>query len=169
MIYRRKRVLLSEIERQCRFALMAYDDASAALRRRDAERVWYALQGLLTASAHLRRLLARAADLRAAIGLPDDSPLNERSLEPMADLVPAWESWNSLQASEPSRLSSIGRDARAGAAGEAAAGCPVRSFDPETGTLTLFGKVLELSPLLAAIAEIAHRAETALEHRRQLV
>jgi hypothetical protein len=165
MIYRRRRVLLAEIDRQSKFALMAYDDASAALQRRDAERFWYSVQGLLAAANHLRGLLGWASDLRAAVGLEGNSPLDDPGVPAIADLVGSLESWNALESSDPPQLSSIGPRA---IAEMSPAGC-VRCFDPDTATLTFFGRTLALTPLLAAIAEVAHRAERALQHRREVV
>jgi hypothetical protein len=165
MIYRRRRVLLAEVDRQSRFALTAYDDASAALLRRDADRFWGSVQALLTAARHLQRLLHRGSELRAAVGVADDSPLHDPALAGLADVVAALESWSALQASDPAQLSTIGPRA---IAEMSPAGC-VRCFDPDTATLTFFGRSLTLTPLLAAIAEIAHRAESELQHRREVV
>ena len=165
MIYRRRRVLLAEIDRQSKFALMAYDDASAALVRRDADRFWCSLQAMLAAASHLHRLLDWASDLRAAIGIAKDSPLDDPALPGAADVVAALQSWSALQTSDPSQLSTIGPRA---IAEMSPAGC-VRCFDPDTATLTFFGRPLALTPLLAAIAEIAHRAQSELQHRREVV
>ncbi len=165
MIYRRRRVLLAEIDRQSKCALMAYNDASAALLRRDAERFWYSVQGLLSAAEHLRGLLGWASDLRRLVGIADDSPLDDPVLPAVANLVPALEAWNALEGSDPPQLSAIGPRA---IAEMTPAGC-VRCFDPDSATLTFFGRALALTPLLAAIAEISHRAEQELQHRRELV
>ncbi len=165
MIYRRKRVLLAEIDRQSRFALMAYDDATAALLRRDADRFWGSVQAMLAAANHLHRLLDWASEVRAAVGLADGSPLDDPALRGAADVVGALESWSALEASDPSQLSTIGPRA---ITQMSPAGC-VRCFDPDTATLTFFGQPLALPPLLAAIAEIAHRAEAELQHRREVV
>ena len=77
MVYRRRRILLSELERQCGIALMAYDDAAAALQKHNADRFWYALQGLTAAAGHLEGILwpvpnaaiGWASELREALGL----------------------------------------------------------------------------------------------------
>jgi hypothetical protein len=157
MVYRRRRILLSEVGRQCRFAMIAYSDASKALERRDAERCWYSLQGLIAAAIELRGLLwpaevasfAWAVELRAALDVTEDSPLNQPQLVSAADPIGALESFI---------LSS-----------DAAAAESVRCFDPETGAFALFGKVVELPPLLTAIAELAQKAERELQHLREVV
>jgi hypothetical protein len=146
MEYRRRRVLLSEIDRQCAFGLMAYDDATAALQKREAERFWYSLQALMAAAGHLKQILwpmpnpsiGWAYELRAALQITDDSPLNQAGL--IED--------------EPPQIGS--------------SEC-VRSFDSDTSTFTLFGSVYELSPLLTAIAELGHRVKAELQHLREVV
>ena len=136
--------------------MIAYSDASAALERRDAERCWYSLQGLIAAAMELRGLLwpgasasfAWAIELRAALGVTDDSPLNQPQLAAAADPIRSLESFISVS----------------DAAAES-----VRSFDPETGAFTLFGNVVELPPLLTAIAELAQNAERESQHLREVV
>jgi hypothetical protein len=157
MVYRRRRILLSEIDRQCRFAMIAYSDACAALEGRDAERCWYSLQGLIAAATQLRGLLWPsaatsldwAAEFRGALDVTDESPLNQpqlrSALDPVANLVSSTSLADATQAE-----------------------C-VRCFDPETGAITLFGNVVELPPLLNAITELAQKAERESQHLREVV
>ena len=157
MVYRRRRILLTEVGRQCRFAMIAYSDASAALEKRDAERCWYSLQGLIAAAIGLRGLLwpaagasfAWAVELRAALEVTDDSPLNQPQLLSAADPIATLESSNWLSDAAPAES--------------------VRCFDPETGAFTIFGSVVELPPLLTAIAELAQKAERESQHLREVV
>ena len=46
-----------EVERQCKFALMAHDDLHEALRNDDMWRVWYFVQALLYALGNISYLL----------------------------------------------------------------------------------------------------------------
>ena len=170
MVYRRRRILLSEIDRQCRFAMIAYSDASAALERRDAERCWYSLQGLVAAALQLHRLLwpepdasqVWALELRGSLEIPTIR-LSTRPNSSSLDLLATLEAWSSPRpAPSPSNLSP------GGLADSTYAEC-VRSFDPETGMFTLFGNVVELPPLLNAIAELAQKAEQELHHLREVV
>jgi hypothetical protein len=172
MVYRRRRILLSEIDRQCRFAMIAYGDASTAIETRDAERCWYSLQGLLAAVAQLHELLWPSAgdspewalELRAALQVGDDSPLNLPRIPSPLDLVTALDSWIAPRATGHPVISSF---ASGGAAAEAT-DC-VRCFDPESGAFTLFGHVVALPPLLNAIAELAQKTEAEVHHLREVV
>lgn len=173
MLYRRRRILLSEIDRQCSFALMAYGDATTALQTRDSERLWYSLEGLVTAATRLHHLLwpspnaslAWAVELRRALGVPDDSPLNRPQLSAISNLVSTLESWNSLRPGQPPLLSNLGPG---GFTEPSPAEC-VRCFAPEAGSFTLFGTVFELPPLLNAVVELGHRVEQELQHLRAMV
>jgi hypothetical protein len=146
MLYRRRRILLSEIDRQCGFALMAYGDATTALQTRDSERLWYSLDALVSAAARLHRLLwpspdgslAWAVELRRVLGVPDDSPLNRPQLSAISNLVSTLEAWNALQPDQPPLLSNWGPG---GFTEPTPAEC-VRCFAPESGTFTLLGTVL---------------------------
>lgn len=162
MVYRRRRILLSEIDRQCRFAMIAYGDACAALETRDAERCWYSLQALIAAAVQLHQLLwpsrhgshEWAVELRGALEVSDDSALNQPRLASAFDNIATLESWSSPHS---------------GSLDDAALAECVRCFDPETGAFTLFGNVIELPPLLNAIAELARKTEIEQQHLRELV
>lgn len=173
MVYRRRRILLSELERQCGIALMAYDDAAAALQKHNADRFWYALQGLTAAAGHLEGMLwpvpnaatGWASELREALGLKDDSPLHHPGLAASRNIVSALEEW---QAGHPDRS---WRASNFGAGGFTTAGpsdC-VRYFDRERSLYIFCGYTFELPVLLGAIAELGHRARLEIEHLRELV
>src|SRR5579872_7126811 len=116
MLYRRRRILYSEISRQSSFVLMAYGDSTAALQARDADRFWYSLEALVTAATRLHDLLwpssdaspGAAGDLRRTLGVADDSPLNRPELSTGSSLVSTLESWNSLRHGQPPLLSNFG-------------------------------------------------------------
>src|SRR2546427_584199 len=73
-----------EIERQCAFALLAWDDLQGAKYR--ANRVWYSIQSLLVAVANISKILwprkkldeARGGPLRHHFGIRNDSVLKSR-------------------------------------------------------------------------------------------
>jgi hypothetical protein len=145
----RRLILLSEVERQCRFALMGYDDALAAMNVRDAERFWRSLGGILSAASQLAALTAAAG-----LVLPEDSPLHMPELLHAADV----ESWRPLRTEVES--SNFGPAGFTGAhPGECA-----RFFDLDTSIFILFGHIFEMPPLLTAIADLGHRAEMEMEH-----
>jgi hypothetical protein len=141
MPYRQRRLLLVEMGRQCDFALMAYGDVAAALKSGDTERMWYGLQGVVTAAVHLNQLLWFSDDLRLVLGVPDDSPLGRPELTG----IPDWEALTSSPRVEH------------------------RGFDAQSGILILYGRAFELPLLLAAIAELGERVRAALAQLRVLV
>jgi hypothetical protein len=144
----RRLILLSEVERQCRFALIGYYDALASMAARNPERFWHSLEGIVSIAAQLPALAA-AADLP----LPEDSPLNAPELARAADV----ESWR--PARHEIQSSNFGADGFTRAhPGECA-----RFFDLDTSIFILFGHIFEMPPLLAAAADLAHRAELELE------
>jgi hypothetical protein len=145
----RRLILLSEVERQCRFALMGYDDALASMSARDAERFWHSLEGILFAAAQLPALASAAG-----IPLAEDSPLQTPELAHAADV----ESWR------PPRPDLEGSNFGPGGFTRAHPGECARFFDLDTSIFILFGHIFEMPPLLTAIADLCHRAEMELDH-----
>src|SRR5258708_7563429 len=99
---------LFEIDKQCSFCLMAYEDcltayedlmhlfnsqridsSTQAERKLRKDRMWYSLQSFLVASANISKLLGFAkkhktaenkANLRSDLGIEDDSALGSRTM-----------------------------------------------------------------------------------------
>jgi hypothetical protein len=173
MVYRRRRILLKEIERQCGIALTAYDEAAAALQRHNPDRFWYSLQGLTTAAGHLESLLwpapnasiGWAAELRQALGMRDDSVLHRCGAAAVLNLAAALENWQSAHSGRAWYDSNYGPNGFNGAH----SGDCLRYFDLENSVYLLCGHRFELPALLGAIAELGHRARLETEHLRELV
>lgn len=152
MPYRRRSIVLAEIERQCRHAMKAYQETAAARQARNDAALWYSLEALLGAAAHLHQLLwpppnpavAWAAELRRALGM-EDSPLARKELGAVLDLAGLVDDW------------ALNPDGG------------VRWFDGELATLRYYGRVFELAPLLSAIAELEARAAREVRNMRQMV
>jgi hypothetical protein len=80
------RIFQREVERQTRFALMAFSDLEAALKMGDMDRIWYAVQGFLVAAGNVSKLLwpsrpsvpNRGEELRQSLDVPDRSILAPR-------------------------------------------------------------------------------------------
>jgi hypothetical protein len=90
-----------EIDRQCGFCLLAFEDLSQALllprtpgsdhlsRQKHMERLWYSVQSFLVASGNISKLLFgssnqdynQRADLRRSLGVDDSSPFHFRNRE----------------------------------------------------------------------------------------
>lgn len=81
------RIFQREVERQCRFAFIAFEDLSQAVRICDIDRIWYSIQAFLVAAGNISKLLwpvnpllpERGAELRASLSVSDDSPLEPRT------------------------------------------------------------------------------------------
>lgn len=145
----RRLVLLSEVGRQCRFALMSYDDAASAMTSRDADRFWHALESIVYAAACLPALVAAAG-----LKLPDDSPLQTADLGETGDFA----AWTPMRTEM--ELTNFGPEGFTRAnPGECA-----RFFDLDTSIFVRFGRIFELASLLAAMAGLEHRAEMEIEH-----
>ena len=78
------RIFLREVDRQVRFATLAYGDLQDNIRgtRPDVERIWYSIQTFLGAAANVSKVLwpapsydARGAHLRELLEVGDDSLL----------------------------------------------------------------------------------------------
>jgi hypothetical protein len=149
----RRLILLSEVERQCRFALTGYDEATAAMAAHDAERFWHSLEAILAAAGQLHGLAPAAG-----LALADDSPLNTAELGHAAEV----DSWR------PPRGEIAPSNFGPGGFTLAHPGECARFFDLDTSIFILFGHIFEMPPLLAEIAELEHRAETELEHAAAL-
>ncbi len=75
-----------EVENQCEFALMAFEDLQANLAAGSPKRIWYSVQGLLIAAGNLSKLLyatggrkRRCEELRKILGLAPTSPIAPRN------------------------------------------------------------------------------------------
>ena len=153
MPYRRRSIVLAEVERQCRYILKAYRETAAAAATRDEASLWYALDALLIGAARLHQLLwprpnpavAWAAELRAALAIGIDSPLANKQLESALDLAALADEWILRPDGGP------------------------RWFDRELSALRYYGRVFELTPLLIAVADLEARAAREMRHMREMV
>jgi hypothetical protein len=82
-----QRLFLMEIRHQCRFARMAYDDCSEAMRNMHTDRVWYSLQSFLIAAANISKIFwpinqspykERGAFLRSLLNVDASEPFKLR-------------------------------------------------------------------------------------------
>jgi hypothetical protein len=165
MVHERRRLLLSEMELQCGFALKAYGNAAVALEGRDAEGFWYSLQALLSAAAHLRAFLESDRELGTTLGVPAGSPLRRPELASVADVRGALLRWSSSRPRGPLRVSNFGP------AGLTTADPAMfaRFIDVDASVAVLFGDAHDLAALLAAVAQLHDVVKAELRHMQEVV
>lgn len=161
MVDQRKRLLLSEIELQCGFALKAYGGAAVALEQRDSDSFWYSLQALLCAAARIRGFLEPDEDLRRALDVPDGSPLRQLEL----DTRTAFLNWISSHPHAPLRLSNFGPLG----VSDADPAVFARFINVEKSVFILFGNAYDIPSLLGAIAGLNERAKAERRRLQQVV
>lgn len=154
------RLFQREVERQCRFALLATEDLHHALGILDRDRVWFSTQVLLVAAGNVSKLLwpsdsrysNRGTDLRASLGVRNDSVLAPRRFrnhfEHFDERLEEWARSSNTHTFVDSNIMSPG----------AIVGPPqrdfLRNFDPTTWTLTFRGDTYELMPVIRAMQEL---------------
>jgi hypothetical protein len=172
------RIFQHEVERQCRFAIMAAQDLQASLQAHDMnvrdrmDRIWYSIQSFLIAAGNVSKLLwpsrpeiaERADELKKSLGVDENSPLAPRTFrnhfEHFDERLERW------------ALSSKTRnfvDSNVGPAGMISGMDPkdyLRNFDPGKGAVTYRGDEYLLKPITEAIIELHKKAlaETNKKH-----
>jgi len=71
------RIFQREVERQCKFAVIAAEDMNKALQITDTDRLWYSIQAFLVAAGNVSKLLwspcpqipERAEELKKSLGV----------------------------------------------------------------------------------------------------
>lgn len=80
------RIFQREIERQCKFAIMAIDEIKFGLSNYNTDMVWYAMQNFLVAVGNISKIFwsskqkyqKRGEELRKSLGIDDNSPMQPR-------------------------------------------------------------------------------------------
>ncbi len=146
-----------EIEKQCRFALIAANDVNVALQSYNTDLLFYSIQALLVATANVSKLLwparpriaDRGSQLKSNLGVGINSALELRTFrdhfEHYDERLEAWASdstrHNIVDTSvlPPSSISGIDpRDF-------------MRNFDPTTLSVTFRGDTYALQPVIAEV------------------
>jgi hypothetical protein len=154
------RIFQKEVERQCRFALIAIQDLEQALQVGDLDRLWYSVQAFLIAVANISKLLwgsnpsseKERAELRASLSLSDNSPIRSRKFrnhfEHFDERLEQW-------ATSSKRHNFV--DQNVGPPSMIVGVDPedfLRNFDTENFAVTFKGEVYELRPVINAIRDI---------------
>jgi hypothetical protein len=160
-----------EVERQCKFALMAYDHLHEALRNDETWRVWYFVQALLNALGNVSHLLwpprprikDRGNQLRASLSVKDDSPLKARRFrDHFTHFDERLDDWALSSGNHDYADSKVGITPGKGvlfwfAEGEHLRNI-VRTDYPFEFAITFRGETLSLPPMIEAARELAQRA-----------
>jgi len=158
------RIFQREIERQCKFAIIAAEDMYKALQIADTDRLWYSIQAFLVAAGNVSKLLwpsspqipERAEELKKSLGVSEDSPLVPRTFRNHFEhFDERLENW----ANTSKRQNFV--DSNVGPTGMISGIEPqdyLRNFDPSKATVTFRGDEYQLQPIVNAILELHQRA-----------
>ena len=158
------RIFQREIERQCRFAIIAVQDLQKALQAADIDRVSYSIQSFLVAAGNVSKLLwpasahipGRAKELKNSLGVDDSSSLAPRAFrnhfEHFDERLEDW-------ATSSKRKNFV--DSNVGPSGMIAGVDPedyLRNFDTTKNAVTFRGDEYNLKPMVDAIIELHGKA-----------
>jgi len=161
-----------EVERQCRFALIAIEDLRQALKTSDSDSIWYSIQAFLVAAGNISKLLwpsqarlpERGAELRESLSISDESPLEPRKFrnhfEHFDERLEKW-----ATSLEPRMFidSNIGT-------GKIIKGPQqtnfLRNFDTANFAVTFRGDVYHLQPVANAIRDLWQKASAEAQKPR---
>ena len=158
------RIFQREIERQCRFAIIAVQDLQKALQAPDMNRVWYSIQSFLVAAGNVSKLLwpssahipDRAKELRNSLGVNDSSPLAPRNFrnhfEHFDERLEDW-------ATSSKRKNFVDSNVvPSGMISEIDPGDYLRNFDTTKNAVTFRGDEYNLKPMVDAIIKLHGKA-----------
>ncbi len=158
------RIFQREVERQCRFAIVAADDVEQALATKDSDRLWYSVQAFLVAAGNISKLLwppnpgcpRRADTLRKSLSVKGDSPLKPRvfrnHFEHFDERLERWAETTQKGAFIDSNVGPAGRIRGVSERDY------LRNFESATWTVTFRGDSYHLPPLLKAVSGLWQRA-----------
>lgn len=160
------RIFQREVERQCRFALVATQDLNGALQAGDMDRIWFSVQAFLVAAGNISKLLwpprpllpERGAELRASLSVGEDSPLEPRTFrnyfehfdERLEEWATSSERHNFADSNVGPPNMIVGLDAAD----------YLRNFDTTNFAVTFRGDTYRLQPIAEAIRDLWQKAVT---------
>jgi hypothetical protein len=159
------RIFQREVERQCRFGLMAVEELNQALDAHDMDGIWYSIQAFLVATGNISKLLwppekrftKRGAELRKSLSVGDNSPLGPRTFrnyfEHFDERLEEW-----ATSSERHNFA----DSNVGPPGMIVGLDPedyLRNFDPVNLTITFRGDVYDMKPIVDSIQVLWQKAK----------
>ncbi len=166
------RQLQREVERQCRFALIAFEGLNSSHAEDAGSRFWFSVQNLLTALGRISRLLwpsqdsdsDRARELRESLGVQPDSPLRSREIiEDFEQFEERLKNWH--ETSESRRFFDFYTEPLDVLAATKP-GDRFRGFDTEHEAILFHGKMYKLQPIAEAVEDLLDEAELQIQKPR---
>jgi hypothetical protein len=158
-----KDAFLIEIEKQCKFGIMASYDLENALKSHNMDRLWYSVQGILLAAGNISKLLwpsnpqsvDRGNELRTLLSVVDRSALTPRTFrnhfEHFDERLEQW-------ASSSTRHNIVDSSVLPpGVIKGIDAGDFLRNLDPTSGSVTFRGDSYDLRPVVQEIIGLWQR------------
>jgi hypothetical protein len=161
---------------QCRFALLASSDVTAANEQGDIFREWYGLQNFIVASANISKILwgqrGRLSEerkpLRDAIAVSDASPLRDVVLrnhfEHIDERLDRW--WGESKQRGYVDFN-IGPYMGMGEMGDVVPTNIFRWFDPDAGEMIFWGERFNLTAMLIEVKRLEPLLHAIVERPRQ--
>lgn len=162
------RIIHSEVERQCKFALIAVRDLKQALHIPGGDRLWHSVQAFLVAAGNISKLLwpprrrrplipERASELRTSLSVGEHSPLKRRTFrnhfEHFDERLEQW-------ATSPQRGMLINSNVGSPRTiGDSEPGHYPRNFDTTNSAVSYCGDVYYLQPVVDAIRDFLGAVE----------
>ena len=159
------RQLQKEVERQCRFAILAFEDLNNSYTKDTGHRFWFSVQNLLTALGRISRLLwppgdsdsERGRKLRESLNVRKDSPLRSREIvEYFERFEERLENWG--ESSESHRFFDSYTEPLDVLA-ETKPGDRFRGFDTEHEAILFHGASYPLQPIAEAVEDLLEETE----------
>lgn len=159
------RQLQREVERQCRFTILAFEDVDKFQSEGAGQRFWFSIQNLLTGVGKVSRLLwppadshsERGRELRESLDVQDDFLLQARGIvEYFEQFEKRLENWHGT--SENHRFFDSYTEPL-DVLGATEPGDRFRGFDTENEAILFHGEMYRLQPLAEAIEELLDKTE----------
>lgn len=159
------RQLQREVERQCRFAVLAFEDLNGSYTEDAGHRFWFSIQNLLTALGRISRLLwppedsgsKHGSELRESLDVQENSLLRAREIvEYFEQFEERLENW--YESSESHRFFDSYTEPLDVLA-ETKPGDRFRGYDTEHEAILFHGEMYRLQPIAEAVEDLLDKVE----------
>jgi len=165
------RIFQTEVERQCKFALIAAQDLDRALHTLENDRIWYSVQSFLVAVGNVSKLLwpikkedklklrERGKELRTSLSVGNDSPLRPRTFRNYFEhFDEGLEDWATSSERHNFADSNVGPRPTTCMIAGLDPGDYLRNFDTENFAVTYRGDEYHLRPIVDAVHALWKKA-----------